>query len=134
MGDRTTVEMIIKKKDRELVLDKFGLQEFYDELVLEGKDDLLEVIMIDVNYAGWTELEELCQHMDFVGRHEAGATYGAFVFSSVGSTELLGLETGHEGGFVVHFHKKSGGELAFNMPEIQEYSRQYKLFTGEEPF
>lgn len=132
MGDRTTVELTIRNQDRELVLNKFGLQEFYDEVPGEG--DLLEITMIEVNYAGWDKLDELSQHMDFIGSHESGDTYGRFVFCSVGTTELLEVETGHEGGFVMHFIKSPSGEFLCDTSKVQEYSRQYKQFMGTEPF
>lgn len=134
MSDRTTVQLIIHKQNRELVLNKFDLLEFYNEFPVEGKDGLVEVTISEANYAGWDHLKELATEMDFVGSHEAGSTYGSFVFCSVGTSEILDLETGYEGGFVIHVIKTPCGEFLCDTASIQEYSRQYKLFTGAEPF
>lgn len=132
MGDRVRVHLNILIKDRQKVLDKFGLQAFDYE---KQNGDILYVIMEDVNYAGWTELEELAEEIDFVGDHDSGYDFGRYVFSSVGSTNLLGLEAGRKSGFVVKM-KRNNGHLEYNLniTEVLQYCDQYKKFMGVDPF
>ena len=133
MSDRVRVYLNILIKDRQKVLDKFNLSSFDYE---DQNGDILYVIMEDVNYAGWTELEQLAEEIDFVGAHDSGYDFGSFVFSSVDSTELLGLESGRgRGKFVVRMKRNNGHlEYNLNLTDIIKYCDQYKKFMGSDPF
>ena len=131
MGDRVNVTITVNAKDKDKVITQLGGGYFGDVTPLENNK--VELWFEEVNYGGFSELEELAKEIDFVGWSAPGGSFGAYVFCSVDSTELITVESSHEGtGFVVYYDMKTKQPSQADLENIEMYIDDYNKFMEVE--
>ena len=131
MGDRVSVQITVNAEDQDKVITQFGYP--VDGAILTIDNNKVEIWFDEVNHGGFSELAELAKEIDFVGWSGAGGNFGAFVFCSVGSTELSTVECSHEGhGFVVYYDMKTKQPSQADIKNIEMYIDKYNKFMEAE--
>lgn len=83
MGDRCSLEMTVRKQDRDRVIEVMGEPEFENDPQSTLGPNLLDLSWAQKNHRGASDRLQLTNEgIPFVGWHGPGDNYGEFVFAS----------------------------------------------------
>ena len=125
MGDRTWLQLTIRKDDINKVNEIFGY-DLCDAELNEPDNTSVTGYYDEVNYGGSEELEELAYSgITFIAQHGSGGGYGAYeIVCFLG--EQQSSEIGYEGGFVVETHYEDG-EVIISKDSLSRIKNWYRI-------